>query len=190
MKKQNQLRKLNTKWARDCECTLRATATQAVFGHENADAQILFIGEAPGKKEDEQGIPFIGSAGKFLDELLLSIKLAREDVYITNVVKYRPPENRDPSPDETSACRDWLVQEIQIIDPQIIATLGRHAMAHFLPDEKISEIHGQVFQKNITGLGIKNIIPLYHPAAALYNRGLRETLKKDFKKIPKILKTL
>ncbi len=190
MKKQVALDALNKKWVRDCACALRDTATQAVLGNGNADAKILFIGEAPGKKEDAEGIPFIGAAGKFLNELLLSIRLHREDVYITNTVKYRPPENRDPLPEEIAACREWLMQEIKIIDPLIIVTLGRHALSHFLPDEKISEIHGKIFQKEITGLGKRNFLPLYHPAAALYNGGLRTTLIKDFKKIPKLLKTI
>ena len=187
MEKQKHLQALNKKWIRKCSCTLRATATQAVLGQGSATAKIIFIGEAPGKKEDEQGIPFIGAAGKFLSELLVSIHLKREAVYITNTVKYRPPENRDPSPDEIAACREWLLEEIATINPKLIVTLGRHAMKHFLPEEKISEVHGKVFRKNIDGLGQKKILPLYHPAAALYNGSLRETLKKDFKKISKNL---
>lgn len=172
---------------KDCKCRLRDTATQAVLGHGSVHAKILFIGEAPGKKEDARGIPFIGAAGKFLGELLTSIHLGREDVYITNVVKYRPPDNRDPSPEEIDACREWLMDEIRLINPEIIVTLGRHAMGHFLPDAKISEVHGKIFQKNIEGIGLKNILPLYHPAAALYNGGLRATLIRDFKKIRELL---
>jgi len=187
MGKQEKLDSLNKKWVRDCTCALRGTATQAVLGSGSANAETLFIGEAPGKKEDAQGIPFIGSAGKFLNELLTSIQLRREDIYITNAVKYRPPENRDPLPDEIAACRDWLIEEIRIINPQIIIPLGRHAMNHFLPDEKISEAHGRIFQIPIDGLGMKKILPLYHPAAALYNGSLRATLIQDFKKIPETL---
>ncbi len=190
MDKLFQLEKINKKWVRDCKCRLRDTATQAVIGSGSPDAKILFIGEAPGKKEDEQGIPFIGAAGKFLDELLTSIKLQRENIYITNIVKYRPPKNRDPSPEEIASCREWLIDEIHMINPKIIVTLGRHAMGHFLPDAKISETHGKLFQKNIDGVGVKKILPLYHPAAALYNGALRATLKEDFKKIPQILKNI
>lgn len=186
--KQKLLDEMNTRWIRDCNCALRDAATQAVLGNGNAEAEILFIGEAPGEKEDERGIPFVGSAGKFLDELLASISLKRDDVYITNVVKYRPPENRDPLPDEVAACREWLVEEIRTINPKLIVTLGRHAMAHFLPGKKISAVHGQVFPENITGLRTKKVLPLYHPAAALYNGGLRVTLFQDFKKILKIIK--
>lgn len=190
MGRQERLNTLNKKWVRDCTCTLRESATQAVLGNGSVNAKILFIGEAPGKKEDAEGIPFIGAAGKFLNELLLSIRLHREDVYITNTVKYRPPENRDPLPEEIAACREWLMREIEIVDPLIIVTLGRHALSHFLPNEKISEIHGKIFQKEITALGKRNLLPLYHPAAALYNGGLRATLIKDFKKIPKLLRTM
>jgi DNA polymerase len=190
MKKSLQLKKLNTKWMKECRCTLRSTTIQAVLGSGDPDADILFIGEAPGKKEDEQGIPFIGSAGKFLDELLASINLSRADIYITNTVKYRPPENRDPSPEEILACRDWIREEIRVIDPKMIVTLGRHAMHSFLPDAKISEVHGKSFRKNIIGIGDRHILPLYHPAAALYNGGLRTTLQQDFKKISRILKNI
>ena len=187
MGKQERLDLLNKKWVHDCTCMLRDTATQAVLGNGSADAKIIFIGEAPGKKEDAQGIPFIGAAGKLLDELLASVQLQREDIYITNIVKYRPPDNRDPSPEEILACQDWLIEEIRIINPLIIVPLGRHAMGHFLPDAKISEVHGKLFRENIPALGMRNILPLYHPAAALYNGGLRATLFTDFKKIRKAL---
>jgi DNA polymerase len=188
MKKSLQLKKLNSKWVKDCACTLRDTATQAVLGDGSVDAQILFIGEAPGKKEDEQGIPFIGSAGKFLNDLLASISLSRKDIYITNIVKYRPPDNRDPSEQEILDCLEWLIEEIRIINPSLIVTLGRHAMNHFLPDAKISEVHGKAYFQDISRLGERYILPLYHPAAALYNGGLRATLFQDFKKIPHMLK--
>lgn len=188
MGKQGQLDLLNKKWIRDCTCTLRKTATQAVLGNGSATTGIIFIGEAPGKKEDGQGIPFIGAAGKFLNELLASIHLKREDIYITNVVKYRPPENRDPSPEEILACQEWLRGEIRTIHPKLIIPLGRHAMRTFLPDEKISEAHGKLFQVHLQGIGHIRVLPLYHPAAALYNGSLRGTLLDDFKKIPKLLK--
>lgn len=188
MDKKAALKALNEKMIRECRCALRDQCTQAVPGDGSAEAEILFIGEAPGKNEDLQGKPFVGAAGKFLSEMLASIGLRREDIYITNVVKYRPPDNRDPSREEIGDCREWLIGQIGIIDPKIIVTLGRHAMAHFLPGKKISDVHGQVFRENISGLGLKNILPLYHPAAALYNGSMRETLKKDFKEIPKTLK--
>lgn len=190
MNKEALLKKVNAFWTEHCTCTLRESATQAVPGSGNTDAQILFIGEAPGKKEDIQGVPFIGSAGKFLGEMLASIKLNREDIFITNVVKYRPPENRDPSPEEKEACREWLVDQVRVIDPVLIVTLGRHAMENFIQDKKISEVHGKVFCVTLQDLGTRNFFCLYHPAAALYNGGLREALKKDFKKIPRLLKKI
>lgn len=190
MRKKKLLDALNEKMALECSCSLRTQATQAVPGEGSAEAEILFIGEAPGKKEDEQGSPFVGAAGKFLNEMLAAIRLKREDIYITNVVKYRPPDNRDPSPEEITDCREWLVEQIKIIQPKIIVTLGRHALGHFIPGEKISEAHGQTFQKTFPDIGAQTIFVLYHPAAALYNGGMRETLLKDFKKIPRILKKM
>lgn len=187
MDKKKALDALNEKMIRECACTLREQAAQAVPGEGSAEAEILFIGEAPGKKEDEQGVPFVGAAGKFLAEMLVSIGLKREDIYITNVVKYRPPDNRDPSPQEIADCREWLVGQISIIQPKIIVTLGRHALGHFIPGEKISEAHGQIFRKVFPDVGAVNIFALYHPAAALYNGGMRQTLLADFKKIPKVL---
>src|SRR3989344_4797103 len=120
MTKQEELQTLNNKWKEECKCELKATATQAVPGDGNADAEIVFIGEAPGKKEDELGIPFVGAAGKFLDEMLGLINLKREEIYITNIVKYRPPNNRDPLPEEKSSCREWLLDELKIISPKLI----------------------------------------------------------------------
>ncbi|TXH07080.1 MAG: uracil-DNA glycosylase [Candidatus Moraniibacteriota bacterium] len=174
----------------ECPCTLRDTATQAVPGDGNADADILFIGEAPGKNEDEQGIPFVGAAGKFLSEMLDGIGLRREDIYITNVVKYRPPNNRDPLPEEIAACMPWLHEQIKIIEPKMIVTLGRHAMEHFIPGKKISEVHGQAFRRMFPDIGPQVFFALYHPAAALYNGGMRGTLMEDFGKIPLVLKKL
>lgn len=187
MNKTEALNKLHKKWLSECMCKLRKTATQGVPGDGNANTLIVFIGEAPGAKEDREGRPFVGAAGKFLDEMLESIKLNREDVYITNIVKYRPPNNRDPLPEEITACAEWLAEEIKLIDPKLIVFLGRHSMNHFFPDEKISEAHGKVIMAEKFGK-VRHFLPLYHPAAALYNGSLREVLKKDFKKIQKILK--
>lgn len=181
------LRELNVRMTEECPCALRETATRAVPGDGSASADILFIGEAPGKNEDLQGIPFVGAAGKFLDEMLGSVGLSRKDIYITNVVKYRPPDNRDPLPGEIDACAEWLREQILLIDPILIVTLGRHAMNRFFPDMKISEAHGRALRKTLPDIGARIFLPLYHPAAALYNGGMRETLKGDFLRIPKIL---
>jgi uracil-DNA glycosylase family 4 len=183
------LQELNTKWLAECTCKLRKTATQGVPGFGNADARIVFIGEAPGAKEDKGGRPFIGAAGKFLDEMLASIKMKREDIYITNIVKYRPPENRDPTPKEIADCVGWLEEEIKIIDPVLIVFLGRYSMNYFFPKMKISEEHGELTTEKYFGR-LRNFLPLYHPAAALYNGSLREVLKEDFSRIPKLLKML
>ncbi|MCK9345209.1 MAG: uracil-DNA glycosylase [Candidatus Pacebacteria bacterium] len=187
MTKAEQLVQLNTKWLTECTCELRKVATQGVPGFGNPDARIVFIGEAPGAKEDKEGRPFIGAAGKFLSEMLESINMKREDIYITNIVKYRPPENRDPSADEIASCAKWLEEEINIIDPLLIVFLGRHSMNHFFPAEKISEAHGVLLNGKYFGK-LRHFLPLYHPAAALYNGSLREVLKADFARIPQILK--
>ena len=188
MDKQKKLEELNNYWQENCQCELRKTATRAVLGQGNASSEIVFIGEAPGKKEDEEGVPFIGSAGKFLSELLDSIGLKREDIYITNIVKYRPPGNRDPEPKEKEDCNEWLINELKIISPKLIVFLGRHAMSRFFPELKISEAHGKLIIKKFPEFEEKlHFLPLYHPAAALYNGGMRETLIKDFKKISKVL---
>lgn len=191
MKKREQLDELNNYWQKNCECNLRKTASRAVFGDGNAETEIVFIGEAPGKKEDETGIPFVGAAGKFLEEMLSQIGLKREDIYITNIVKYRPPNNRDPLPEEKESCNEWLINELKIISPKLIVFLGRHSMTRFFPNEKIGDVHGKLLIKNIHELGRKqSFVPLYHPAAALYNGGMRETLMIDFKKIKKALEKL
>ncbi len=190
MNKGDQLQILNTKMILECPCGLREVAIQAVPGDGNPDADIMFVGEAPGKKEDEQGKPFVGAAGKFLSEMLGSINLKREDIYITNVVKYRPPENRDPEPEEIEACMPWLHEQIKIIEPKIIVTLGRHAMEHFIPGKKISEVHGQAFRRTFPDIGEQIFFALYHPAAALYNGSMRATLIADFKKIPNVIEKL
>lgn len=173
-----------------CACGLKVTATQPVFGHGNPHSQIVFIGEAPGKDEDLQGIPFIGRAGQFLNQMLENVKLTRDDVYITNTVKYRPPENRDPTEIEKIDCREWLIQELNFIKPKLIIFLGRIAMSNFFPEAKISEVHGKLLVKVIPNFPTKYFIALYHPAAAMYNGSLRETLIKDFKQIPKALEKI
>ncbi len=165
---------------------LAATATNLVMGDGNPDADIVFIGEAPGKNEDQQGLPFVGAAGKFLNEMLASVNLNRQDVYITNIVKYRPPNNRDPLPEEKKAFWPFLIRQLDVINPAIVITLGRHSMEYFLPGKKISDIHGQ--PKRIQfGERKLVIVPLFHPAAALYNGGLRQTLVDDFASLPRIV---
>lgn len=155
-----------------------------VFGEGNATASVLFIGEAPGEQEDKLGRPFVGAAGKFLDELLTSINLKREDVYITNVVKYRPPENRDPTDLEKEQCMPWLKLQISLIQPKVIVPLGRHALGHFLGNTTIGNAHGKA-HKLRDGI---TIFPIYHPAAALHNGGLRQALYDDFRALGGFLK--
>lgn len=168
---------------------LAKTAKNLVMGDGNIDTDIVFIGEAPGKNEDETGLPFVGAAGKFLDEMLATANMKRSDVYITNIVKYRPPNNRDPLPEEKKAFWPFLMRQLDIIRPKIVVTLGRHSMEYFLPDMKISMIHGQ--PKRIPFGDTKIVIvPLYHPAAALYNGSMRATLIEDFMKLPTIINIL
>ena len=162
-------------------CELAKNANP-VLGEGNFNADIMFIGEAPGAKEDELGRPFVGPAGKFLDELLESIGLKREDVYISNVVKYRPPDNRDPLPEEKEQCMPWLKMEIALIKPKVIVPLGRHALQHFFQKLSITNAHGKPqtlrqAQGDIAGV---TIFPIYHPAAALHNGNLRQSLFDDF----------
>jgi DNA polymerase len=185
-----ELQEFFERWAKINTCPLKATASRAVYGVGNPHAQIVFIGEAPGKKEDETGVPFVGAAGKFLDEMLASIGMKREDIYITNIVKYRPPGNRDPEPAEKDACRDWLHAELAAINPKLIVFLGRHSMNDFFPGEKISNVHGKLLVKKFPDITTTHFLPLYHPAAALYNGGLRDELMNDFKKIPLALKKI
>lgn len=184
---------------------LAENATQLVFGAGNSDADLLFIGEAPGKKEDAVGEPFVGASGNFLEKMLQSIHLERKDIYITNIVKYRPPNNRDPSPQEKAEFLPYLQAQIEVIQPKLILTLGRHSLNCFFPDLQISKVHGQLITyepqsiehnivKNISGLTANNhknrkqkFLPLYHPASALYNGKMRSTLFEDFAQIPIIL---
>lgn len=163
-------------------CELHRTRTNSVPGEGPADARIMVIGEAPGWNEDQQGRPFVGAAGKFLEELLGAAGLKRSDVFITNVVKSRPPGNRDPLPDEIVACAPFLQRQIDTIDPDVIVTLGRFSMAKWFPGERISRIHGQPKQD-----GKRLIVPMYHPAAALHQQALKATILEDFGKLPRIL---
>lgn len=223
---------------------LAATATNLVMGDGNVNADIVFIGEAPGKNEDEQGLPFVGAAGRFLNEMLAAAGMDRGDVYITNIVKYRPPDNRDPLPDEKKAFWPYLLKQLQIIEPKVVITLGRHSMEYFLPGMYIGQIHGQpkrIHFRNlkkvsehdglsaIQGSGEQRtevrkkrsegvaepltqqraktgsadtgsasgsddwtvvLLPLYHPAAALYNGSMRQTLIDDFLTVPDIIKKI
>jgi DNA polymerase len=164
---------------------LAENATNLVFGSGDVDAKVCFIGEAPGKNEDLLGQPFVGASGKFLDQMLDTINLSRDQVYITNIVKYRPPNNRDPLPEEKQAFMSILDKQIEIIDPKLIVTLGRHSMNCFFPNLVISAVHGKV-QKLKTRL----LLPLFHPAAALYNGSMKKTLISDFALIPSILNTI
>lgn len=168
---------------------LAKTAQNLVMGDGDLDADIVFIGEAPGKNEDEQGLPFVGAAGKFLNEMLGAAGMERSDVYITNIVKYRPPNNRDPLPEEKAAFWPYLLKQLQIINPKVVITLGRHSMEYFLPDLKIGQVHGQ--PKRIQFGDHKIVImPLFHPAAALYNGSLRQTLIDDFLKVPTVIEQI
>ena len=190
MDKNKKLHSLNEAMHALCACELKKIATHVVPGKGSANAQIMFIGEAPGAKEDEVGEPFVGAAGKLLNDLLATITLDRKDIYITNVVKYHPPNNRDPLPEEVADCWLWLQEQVKLIDPALIVPLGRHALERFVPGRRISEAHGKAFRRTIDGLGTRVYFALYHPAAALYNGGLRETLFQDFSNIPGILKQI
>lgn len=163
---------------------LAAQATQLVMGSGNPNADIVLIGEAPGKKEDETGLPFQGAAGKRLDELFATAGLNRNDVYITNIVKYRPPENRDPKESEKQEFWPYLERELKIVNPKIIMTLGRHSMSHFLPAAVIGDVHGTIHDVTVAGESYR-VAPLYHPAAAIYNQKLRQTLVDDFLSVTK-----
>lgn len=170
---------------------LASQATQLVFGTGNVDSEIVFIGEAPGKNEDKTGLPFVGAAGKFLNEMLDSISFTREDVYITNIVKYRPPANRDPLPEEKKAFLPYLQRQLEIIKPAVVVALGRHAANCFLPELKIGQEHGQAkrISLNFHNEELKIVLlPLFHPAAALYNGSMRQTLIDDFSQIPAIIR--
>lgn len=194
--RQQQLERIAQRILDDQVCPeLAAQATQLVFGDGNPDAEIVFIGEAPGKNEDLQGKPFVGASGKFLSEMLESVGLKRQDIYITNIVKYRPPNNRDPLPEEKRAFLPYLQSQLEVIAPKVVITLGRHSTNCFLPDLQISKAHGQPkrvklqFKDSDDVLEVV-ILPLYHPAAALYNGGMRQTLLDDFAAIPEIIQQI
>ncbi len=175
----NTLKELHEYYAVNNRCGLRKIATQPVYEITPPTSGIVFIGEAPGKNEDLQGKPFVGAAGKFLNELLQSIGFSREEVYVSNTVKYRPPENREPTDEEKDSCRVWLNAELLFIKPKILIPLGRHAFEKFVPGAKISASHGQPFS-HPSGIPV---FAMYHPAVALYNPNLRDVLKEDFLKL-------
>ena len=173
---------LNQEIERCQDCELGKHRTKAVPGEGPDNATLLFIGEAPGWHEDQQGRPFVGPAGKFLEELLASIGLKREQVFIANVIKCRPPSNRDPLPGEIQACSKWLAHQIELINPKMIVTLGRYSMAKYFPNQSISLVHGKAKKQD-------DVIyyAMYHPAAALHQGSLRKTIETDMAKIPHIL---
>lgn len=184
--KSDQLQELAQEIANCKKCKLCKNRTQTVPGAGSPDAEVLFIGEAPGRDEDIQGLPFVGAAGKFLNQMLESIGWKRDDVFIANVCKCRPPDNRDPAPEEAEACWPYLAKQIEILQPKIIITLGRHSMNRFLPGLKISQAHGKPVRRKDGQV----FLPLYHPAAALYSPSQKEIHLQDFAKIPKILKQI
>ena len=169
---------------RSCtQCELQHSRKNAVPGSGPADAEVMLIGEGPGFHENEQGLPFVGAAGRFLEELLAQIGMTRQQVFITNVVKCRPPGNRDPLAEELAACNGYLEKQIQAINPKVIVTLGRFSMQKYLPNAKISQAHGQAVR--VHG---RLVVPFYHPAAALHQPSLRPTVEADFKKLPELIK--
>lgn len=189
MDKQAELDKLCDEIIADKICVhLAESATQLVMGDGNPDAEIVFIGEAPGKAEDEQGLPFVGASGRFLNEMLAAAGLDRGDVYITNIVKYRPPNNRDPEPEEKRVFWPYLMSQLEIIDPRVIITLGRHSGMCFIPDLRVSRDHGHARKVKYHEHEFL-VIPLYHPAAALYNGSMRQTLIDDFLIAAKLVTT-
>ncbi len=163
-------------------CALHQGRTRAVPGEGPANAAVMFIGEGPGFNEDKQGRPFVGAAGKFLEELLHGIGFKREDVFIANVVKCRPPNNRDPEPDELAACKDYLDRQVELIDPKVIVTLGRFSMYRYFPGASITKIHGQAQR-----VGNRLVVPMFHPAAALHQPKWRPLLIEDFQKLPQYI---
>ncbi|MAG37570.1 MAG: uracil-DNA glycosylase [Dehalococcoidia bacterium] len=181
--KLEQLEAIASEIAECVKCPLHEGRSCTVPGEGNPNSPLLFIGEAPGFHEDQQGRPFVGAAGQFLESLLKSIGVSREQVFIANVVKCRPPDNRDPETGEISACNTYLDRQIEAIDPLVIVTLGRYSLGRYLPGERISRIHGQPRQ-----VGSRTIMPMYHPAAALHRGALRREIEADFAKIPDIVR--
>ncbi|MBM3925720.1 MAG: uracil-DNA glycosylase [SAR202 cluster bacterium] len=165
------------------DCILSKQRTLAVPGEGAGNASVMFIGEGPGFHEDRQGRPFVGPAGKFLSELLDSVGMKREDVFITNVVKCRPPGNRDPLPGEIQACKKYLDKQLELIKPKVVVTLGRHSMGRYMPGQTITKVHGK--PKRVDDV---MVYPLYHPAAALHNVSLKSVIEEDFKAVPGLLK--
>ena len=186
MDKPRELLKLKKEMEADKTLPLRETATQLVFGDGNPDTDIYFIGEAPGQNEDKTGKPFVGRAGKFLESVMSAHNLKREEVYISNVVRFRPPENRDPTPEEIAAFQSYVDREIEIIDPPVIVTLGRFSMNKFLPGVKISQVHGKPTLIDWRGRKIA-VVPMYHPAAALRASAIMQQFRKDFEIIPRVV---
>ncbi len=186
--KKQELQKIVQEVEKCHQCPLYKRATRGVPGEGNPDARMMFIGEGPGYYEDQKGIPFCGAAGKLLDELLYSIELDRKEVFIGNAIKHRPPGNRDPLPIEIEACSLWLDKQIEIIQPEIIVTLGRFSMAKFLPEAKISRIHGQPQTVEFQNRKML-VMPMYHPAAGLRRGEILEDLKTDFLKLGELLKS-
>jgi len=179
MDRKERLRTIANEVSGCAKCQLSLARKMAVPGEGPPDAEILCIGEGPGFYENEQGRPFVGAAGKFLDELLQNAGLKREQVFVTNVVKCRPPGNRDPLPEELSACNLYLQRQIEIISPCVIVTLGRFSMANFIPNVRISDVHGQA-----RWIGGRLIVPMFHPAAALHQPSLKRTVIDDFSRLP------
>jgi uracil-DNA glycosylase len=187
MDKIQKLADLKNRMQEDMSLPLRDQATQLVFGEGNPDAELYFLGEAPGFHEDRQGRPFVGLAGKLLNKTLEEIGLKREDVYISNVVRFRPPANRDPLPEELAAFARYIDEEIDIINPKIIVTLGRFSMGKFIPDVKISQVHGVPRHVEWKGRQVL-VVPMFHPAAALRAPAMMKMFEDDFQKLPKLLK--
>jgi uracil-DNA glycosylase family 4 len=174
--------------ARDCtRCALAETRTKVVFGSGDADADLMFVGEAPGANEDREGLPFVGQAGKLLDKLLAEIGLERSEVFVANVLKCRPPGNRDPQPAEIEVCSDYLQRQVELIEPRVVCTLGNFATKLLRGDPAgITRLHGRPEVRTIGGRAVR-LYPLYHPAAALYTPAMLETLRSDFERIPAVL---
>lgn len=184
MKPEAILKEVAAQTAQCTRCKLHHSRKNAVPGAGNPHADVLFIGEGPGFHENEQGLPFVGAAGKFLDELLADAHLQREDVFITNVVKCRPPGNRDPQPEELEACKSYLDRQIAAVNPDVIVTLGRISMGYFINNGRISGIHGKPSWSNG-----RMIVPMYHPAAALHQPSLRGIVKDDFSNLPGLVES-
>jgi DNA polymerase len=182
MKVEEELKQVAQEVSVCTRCALQHSRKLAVSGEGPANAEIMFIGEGPGFHENEQGRPFVGAAGKYLDELLGRIDMKRSQVFITNVVKCRPPGNRDPLPEELEACREYLERQIQAINPKVVVTLGRFSMAYFLPNARISAVHGQAMKARG-----RLVIAMYHPAAALHQQSLKATIEADFARLPELI---